>query len=75
MKLEISRYTSLRFVRTFQPVGEQRMTEKTTVGSVPPTRSSIPLDTFFIGQTPIMSYVTAIVMQFNSGSKELTVKA
>jgi len=75
MKLEISRCTGLRFVRTFQPVGEQRMTEKTTVGSVPPTRSSIPSNTIFIGQKPIMSYVTAIVMQFNSGSKELTVKA
>ena len=51
------------------------MTEKTSPGSIPATRSSIPLNTIFIGQKPIMSYVTAIVMQFNSGSKELTVKA
>jgi len=50
------------------------MTEKTTAGSASPMRS-IPSNTIFIGQKPIMSYVTAIVMQFNSGSKELTVKA
>jgi len=51
------------------------MTEKTSAEKVPPTRSGIPSNTIFIGQKPLMSYVTAIVMQFNSGSKELTVKA
>ncbi|MGA3297742.1 MAG: DNA-binding protein Alba [Candidatus Bathyarchaeia archaeon] len=35
----------------------------------------MPPNTIFIGQKPIMAYVTAIVMQFNSGSKELAVKA
>ncbi len=56
------------------PGGEQRMAEKTNAGSTPPTQS-IPSNAIFIGQKPLMSYVTAIVMQFNSGSKELIVKA
>jgi DNA-binding protein len=51
------------------------MTEQTDVQKTPPTRSNIPSNTIFIGQKPLMSYVTAIVMQFNSGSKELAVKA
>ena len=51
------------------------MAEKTTAEGKTPTRSSIAPDTIYIGQKPIMTYVTAIVMQFNSGSKELTVKA
>ena len=51
------------------------MTEKTNAERAPPTRSGIPPNTIFIGQKPLMSYVTAIVMQFNSGSKELAVKA
>jgi DNA-binding protein len=51
------------------------MTEKTSAEKVSPTRSGIPSNTIFIGQKPLMSYVTAIVMQFNSGSKELAVKA
>jgi DNA-binding protein len=51
------------------------MAEKTTTERGPPIRSGIPPNTIFIGQKPIMTYVTAIVMHFNSGSKELTVKA
>jgi len=51
------------------------MTEQTDAQKVPPTRSSIPSNTIFIGQKPLMSYVTAIVMQLNSGSKEVAVKA
>jgi len=51
------------------------MTEKTNAERTPPTRSNAPSNTIFIGQKPIMSYVTAIVMQLNSGSKEVTVKA
>jgi len=51
------------------------VTEKTTAEGKPPIRSAIPPNTIFIGQKPIMAYVTAIVMHFNSGSKELTVKA
>jgi len=41
----------------------------------PPPRSSIPSNTILIGQKPLMSYATAIVMQVNSGTKELSVKA
>ena len=51
------------------------MTEKTNAEKTPSVRSSTPADVVYIGQKPIMSYVTAIVMQLNSGSKELTVKA
>ena len=51
------------------------MTEKTNAERAPPIRSGIPSSTIFVGQKPLMSYVTAIVMQFNSGSKELSVKA
>lgn len=51
------------------------MTEKTSAEKVPPARSGIPSNTIFIGQKPLMSYVAAIVMQFNSGGKELAVKA
>ena len=74
MKLEIPRCTSLQFERAFQTKGEQSMAEKTNTGIAPATRS-IPSNITFIGQKPLMSYVTAIVMQFNSGSKELIVKA
>jgi DNA-binding protein len=52
------------------------MTEEQKVKPTAPTRQTgIPSNTIFVGQKPLMSYVTAIVMQFNSGSKELTVKA
>ena len=51
------------------------MTEQTNTQRPPVTRSSIPSNTIFIGQKPLMSYVTAVVMQLNSGSKELSVKA
>jgi DNA-binding protein len=49
------------------------LTENTQRG--PPTRSNIPSNTVLIGQKPLMSYATAIVMQMNSGSNELSVKA
>ena len=52
------------------------MTEEEKVKLAAPTRQTgIPSNTVFVGQKPLMSYVTAIVMQFNSGSKELIVKA
>jgi len=51
------------------------MTEQTNLDRPAPTRSGIPSNTIFVGQKPLMSYVTAIVMQLNSGSKELSVKA
>jgi DNA-binding protein len=60
---------------SFRLGGEQHMTEQTSAQKAIPTRSSIPSNTIFIGQKPLMSYVTAIVMQFNSGSNELAVKA
>ena len=60
---------------SFRHGGEQHTTEQTSAQKAPPTRSSIPSNTVFIGQKPLMTYVTAVVMQFNSGSKELAVKA
>ncbi len=52
------------------------MTEQQKVEQPLPTRQSgVPSNTVFIGQKPIMAYVTAIVMQFTSGSSEVSVKA
>jgi len=52
------------------------MTEQQKAETSPPTRQSgIPPNTVFIGQKPIMAYVTAIVMQFTSGSNEVSIKA
>ena len=39
-------------------------------------RSPIPPDTILIGSKPVMAYVTAVMMHFQSGGKnELTIKA
>ena len=52
------------------------MTEQQKVEpSLPIRQSRIPSNTVFIGQKPIMAYVTAIVMQFTSGSNEVSIKA
>ena len=51
------------------------MTEQLKVETPPPSRhSGIPSNTVFIGQKPIMAYVTAIVMHL-SGSNEVKIKA
>jgi DNA-binding protein len=52
------------------------MTEQQKVETPPPTRQSgIPSNTVFIGKKPIMAYVTALMMQFTSGSNEVSIKA
>ena len=52
------------------------MTEQQKVEPTAPIRQSrMPSNTVFIGQKPIMAYVTAIVMQFTSGSSEVSIKA
>jgi DNA-binding protein len=52
------------------------MTEQQKVEPTPPSRrSGIPSNTIFIGKKPIMSYVTALMMQFTSGSSEVSIKA
>jgi len=38
-------------------------------------RGNIPPDTILIGKKPLMAYATAVMMHFNMGRKELTVKA
>jgi DNA-binding protein len=56
--------------------GEPNMTEQQKAETPPPTRrSGIPSNTIFIGKKPIMAYVTALMMQFTSGSSEVTIKA
>jgi len=49
--------------------------QKTVPERAPSNRGNIPTNTVLIGQKPLMSYATAIVMQINSGTKELSVKA
>ena len=52
------------------------MTEQQKVEPPPPTRQSgISSNTVFIGKKPIMAYVTALMMQFTRGSKEVSIKA
>ena len=51
------------------------MAEQTNAQKAPPIRTNIPFNTVYIGQKPLMSYVTAIVMQLNSNSSEVEVKA
>jgi len=58
---------------TIRHGGEQRLTENTVMQKAPSTRGNIPMNTILIGQKPMMAYATAIVMQINSGSKELSV--
>jgi len=41
----------------------------------PRTREPIPPDTILIGKKPIMAYATAVMMHFQSGAQELTIKA
>lgn len=38
-------------------------------------REPIPPNTILIGKKPIMAYATAVMMHFQSGAEELTVKA
>ncbi len=52
------------------------MTEQQKAETPPPTRQrGPPSNTIFIGQKPIMAYVTALLMQFSSGSNEVSIKA
>jgi len=51
---------------------EPMATEDKTVGR---PRSTMPADTVFIGKKPLMAYATALMMHFNTGAKQLTVKA
>lgn len=52
------------------------MTEQQKVEPTPAVRQNrAPSNTIFIGQKPIMAYVTAILMQFTSGTSEISIKA
>jgi len=50
---------------------EEQKVEKPSVSR----QSRMPSNTVYIGQKPIMAYVTAIVMHFTSGGSEVTIKA
>jgi DNA-binding protein len=59
--------------------GEQRMSETAMPSSEAQRpakpREPIPPDTIFIGKKPLMAYVTAMMMHFQTGAKELSVMA
>ena len=59
--------------------GELRMSETAVPSSEAqrPTkpREPIPPDTIFVGKKPLMAYATAVMMHFQTGAKELSVKA
>src|SRR5438093_4565689 len=57
--------------RERRPMGEQ---QRGTDRPMRP-RGNIPPDTILIGKKPLMAYATAVMMHFNMGRKELTVKA
>ena len=46
-----------------------------SAGPSPGRLSGVPSNTVFIGKKPIMAYVTAIVMQANTGGGDISVKA
>src|SRR6267143_6706503 len=50
-------------------------TERTPETREPRPMNRAPPDTVFIGKKPLMAYATAVMMHFNMGSKQLTVKA
>jgi DNA-binding protein len=58
-----------------QQEGEAPAEERALAEAAPKPRSPIPPGTILIGKKPVMSYVTAIMMHFHGGAKELTIKA
>ena len=62
-----------------RPARTERTPERTPEGAseAHPTRplSRAPPDVVFIGKKPLMAYATAVMMHFNMGSKQITVKA
>jgi DNA-binding protein len=53
--------------------GDQRMSEKPVTQAQHPNRS--PSNNIFVGQKPVMSYVTAIIMHLTASNKEVVLKA
>ena len=62
-----------------RPARTERTPERTTEGTpeTHPVRpmNRAPPDVVFIGKKPLMAYATAVMMHFNMGSKQITVKA
>jgi len=65
--------------RALEYGGEQRMSETAmpSTDAQRPTkpREPIPPDTILVGKKPLMAYATAVMMHFQTGAKELSVKA
>src|SRR5260370_14482343 len=62
-----------------RPARTERTPERTTERT-PETRETRPMnrappDVVFIGKKPLMAYATAVMMHFNMGAKQITVKA
>jgi len=57
----------LRMSETTMPLAEEQRPTK--------PREPIPPDTIFVGKKPLMAYVTAMMMHFQTGAKELSVMA
>ncbi len=62
-----------------RPAHTERTPERTTERT-PETHPARPMnrappDVVFIGKKPLMAYATAVMMHFNMGSKQITVKA
>jgi DNA-binding protein len=55
------------------PGDDQRMSENPPTQTRDANRSLS--NNIFVGQKPVMSYVTAIILHLNSGNREVTVKA
>lgn len=49
--------------------------EKEMESQPPKPRAPIPPDTILIGNKPVMSYATAVMMHFHGGKNILTIKA
>ena len=56
-------------------MSEEESVESEPVESFTKRTSSIPPDTVLVGQKPVLSYATAVLMHFTGGSKILTIKA
>jgi archaea-specific DNA-binding protein len=58
-----------------RPARTERTPERTPETREPRPMNRAPPDVVFIGKKPLMAYATAVMMHFNMGSKQITVKA
>ncbi len=58
-----------------RPARTERTPERTPETHPARPMNRAPPDVVFIGKKPLMAYATAVMMHFNMGSKQITVKA